>query len=118
MGDEGREGLWKLLVGGVSMSIWTGPQFPNTSFVWTSHNSPEQVFLDCGEGCLWRLDKDPTEHADVSTVSANARRLSNMKALAQKANATTFSPDRGHADDLACTTAQSKWNNFWGPFLD
>jgi arylsulfatase B len=115
--DEGDAGLWKLMVGALSMDVWTGPHYPNDTAAWTAENSPEQLFFDCGEGCLWRLDQDPTEHFDVSKHPANAKRIAQMKAAAEAANATTFSPNRGQADPLACTTAKTKWNNFWGPFL-
>ena len=64
--DEGEAGLWKLLVGAVSMNIWTGPHFPNVTAIWNASNSPEQLFFDCKEACLWRLDHDPTEHVDLA----------------------------------------------------
>ena len=115
--DEGDEGLWKVLIGGVSMDYMTGPHFPNDTTAWTAHNSPEQLFLDCGEACLWRIDQDPTENEDLSKDPANLERIQKMKTAAEAANATTFSPNRGTTDRLACTTAQGKWGNFWGPFL-
>jgi len=115
--DEGAGGLWKLMVGDLSMAMWTGPQFPNSSYAWSSHNSPEQRFEACGAACLWRLDQDPTEQHDVAGEQANAERVARMKALAEAANKTVFSPQRGDAVALACDTARNKWNNFWGPFL-
>lgn len=116
--DEGKDGLWKLMVGGESMAIWTGPKSPNTTHEWTENSSPEKLFHDCLPYCLWRIDQDPTEHYDVASDPANAERITKMLALAAAANKTTFSPDRGTTDKLACTTAKGKWDNFWGPFLD
>ena len=63
------------------------------------------------------LTLTPTLTLDHAQDPANAGRIAKMKAAAEAANATTFSPNRGSSDRLACTTAQTKWCNFWGPFL-
>lgn len=112
--DVSQGNLWKLLVNGESMAIWTGPEFPNASTA-TEGTTAETVFFDCDEGCLYELDQDPTERADVASVYPQV--FAELKRLAEDFNATVFSPDRGAVETLACTTAQTTYQNFWGPFL-
>ena len=63
--DEGSDGLWKLVLGQLSMNGWTGPQFPNVTTDWMA----EDTWGDCGleTGCLFNLGEDPTEHNDVAS---------------------------------------------------
>jgi arylsulfatase I/J len=116
--DEGKDGLWKVLQESiVPMSGWQGPVWPNA----TTTEFQKQIDRSCGgaNGCLYRIDVDPTEHKNVAQEPANAGRLKNMKQLLQRMNATTFSPDRGQVDfEASCGAAYHKWQGFWGPFLE
>merc|ERR1711918_118010 len=112
--DEGTDGVWKLLVNEIPMDVWTGPSFPNTTDPTQWAHSPEFVFAHCGSGFLFNLSADPSEHADLATKFPDR-----LKALQEKAgahNGTTFSPNRGAPQRSCCTTAQQKYQNFWGPF--
>mmetsp|Transcript_13788 Transcript_13788/g.50210 ORF Transcript_13788/g.50210 Transcript_13788/m.50210 type:complete len:561 (+) Transcript_13788:81-1763(+) len=62
--DEGDQGLWKLVLGQLSMNGWTGPQWPNATTDWAAQNS----WAECGvdTGCLFELRADPTEHNDLA----------------------------------------------------
>ena len=110
--DHGRAGLWKLLLGRQSQAGWTGLHSPNTSSAWNSSTSVS----DCGAGCLFRLDVDPTEH--VNLAEHELARVASMKASIVKHNTSTFSPHRGvpHMEE-ACKVALGSYGGFWGPFL-
>jgi hypothetical protein len=93
----------------------------------------------CGNGCLFRLDLDPEERSDVA--SSNAARVTQMQSRirtlasyvmstgmnyndqylaaggAGAAPVTTCTGDCGWQGE-ACHTALTKYQNFWGPFVD
>jgi len=114
--DQGAEGIWKLLVNEIPMDVWTGPRFPNTTDPADWQQSPEFVFAHCGNGCLFNLSSDPSEHIDLAADFPH--RLQHLRKLARGYNASVFSPNRGSPQRSACTTAQTTHKNFWGPFLD
>lgn len=118
--DFGQAGVWKLLTGRNPMSGWQGPYFPNRSTpagLWG--DSMRNHTHDCGEdGCLFRLDVDPTEQTDRRGM-ASLTIASSMHALLQTLNRGTFSPYRGPNEDnvsAACAAAQS-YGGVFGPFL-
>jgi len=114
--DRGDAGLWKLILGGVPYNGWQGPWYPNAT-------SPSQQYgiLDCGlTGCLFRLDKDPTEHNDVAGDEKEI--ASELLAAIKTLNTTTFSPYRGAGEatqnvTVPCDVAERKYGGFYGPFL-
>mmetsp|Transcript_100598 Transcript_100598/g.288277 ORF Transcript_100598/g.288277 Transcript_100598/m.288277 type:complete len:575 (-) Transcript_100598:574-2298(-) len=115
----GTGGLWKLLVNGESMAIWQGPKYPNATSAAGFGElglSPEAIFEDCNEGCLYKLDEDPHEISDIADQYPDL--LAELQAKSQAYNETVFSPDRGTAQTIACDAAQGPWANFWGPFLN
>jgi hypothetical protein len=77
---------------------------------------------DCGgQGCLFRLDRDPTEHVDL--VSVNASLAEELLQLLKVHNETTFSPYRGPGEQnqdvgAACTAAVDRYGGFFGPFVN
>jgi len=113
-------GLWKLVLDANPMSGWTGVYYPNAS-------TPSNAFAfnsveGCGSlGCLFRLDEDPSEHIDVSSMNETIAR--EMISLVRSLNTTTFSPDRGPGEsqvsiaDAACDAALRDHNGVFGPFI-
>ena len=117
--DEGKDGLWKLLYEDVLMSGWQGPRFPNltvTTFFQGSVSHCGSPARGGSGGCLYRLDEDPTEHADVAALYPE--RVAAMLATLSKHNATVFSPYRGPWDPKVCVAAIGRWGGFWGPWLE
>jgi len=112
------KGVWKLLTGRNPMNGWQGPLFPNASTnssLWRFNN-----IYDCGEeGCLFRLDEDPTEQSDLRLAQPEiaAAMLAEVRTL----NQTTFSPYRGpgeqNGDVAAACKAARGYGGFFGPFL-
>jgi arylsulfatase I/J len=122
--DEGEgRGIWKLLLGKSPMNGWQGPKFPNASTAKDAFNFTNTVF-DCGaEGCLFRVDQDPSEHHDLSGHANQTARMARMMAAMVVANSTTFSPDRGEGEGdkhitEACDAAIGRYGGFFGPFLN
>jgi hypothetical protein len=79
-------GLWKLLLGNVRAAAWQSESFPNA----TTGFFPTQ---DCGGGCLFKLQSDPSEYHDVAAAQPGL--VTKLKAAIAAAQATAFSPDRG-----------------------
>jgi len=113
--DEGADGVWKLLVNEIPMSVWTGPSFPNMTSPDMVH-TPENLFAHCGDGCLFNLTADPSERTDLAADFPDL--LKKLRDRAGYWNSTVFSPVRGSPQRSACTTAQTTHQNFWGPFLE
>ena len=53
-------GPWKLLTEAQRPSFWQGPSFPNGS----SHAS-ESTWAACADGCLFDVERDPTEQRNL-----------------------------------------------------
>lgn len=126
--DNGSEGIWKLLLGDQTMDGWQGPMYPNVSTKKSDFEMSDAFTAHCGaQGCLFRLDLDPSEHHDYLKVSP---RNSSLSALAARMldsirahNATTFSPERGPGEndpkvvDTPCSVALNQYGGYFGPFL-
>merc|ERR1711964_175254 len=99
MGDAGGDrGIWKLLTGLQTMDGWQGPQFPNATTPKDAFTFTDAYIADCGAtGCLFRIDTDPGEHTDLSSV--NASMAAEMLETLRGFNSSTFSPDRGPGED-------------------
>lgn len=116
--------LWKVLVGAVWQSGWTGPEFPNNT---KGANGKIPDFNDfttnCSASksgaCVFDLVADPTEHTDLSDSPQHADVLKRLMAEMESASKTVYSPDRGNVDHRACEVAMSAkgWGGFWGPWL-
>jgi len=105
-------GLWKLLIGPIPMDGWQGPHYPNAStLAWAA----EASIRNCGGGCLFNLDVDPTEHQNLAIEQPE--RVQSMLATIRRHNSTAFSPDRGKPDyEGACRAAMERYRGFWGPW--
>jgi arylsulfatase I/J len=131
---------YKLLTGKIPYSRWTGPSYPNCStwasdlqgggpvFVDTkvlgsafpySFNDTEYARAiwqqDCGDGCLFDIEKDPTEHVDLAKVMP--KKLKELQTELAKANLTLFLPDRGEMRPQACQV-YAEHGGYYGPFVD
>ena len=74
-------GRWKLLLGRQGGAGYDGPLFPNAS---SPSNDPHGQVLECGGGCLFDLEADAGEHADLagaqpSVVAALTARLAELR---------------------------------------
>jgi len=103
-------GRYKLITGLQEMSGWQGPFFPNSTF-WEA----ELALQNCGNGCLFDIYADPTEHFDLA--KSNPTTAAELLAKIQEAQKTVFDPYRGQADPRACEAVRGKNKGFWGPFL-
>lgn len=103
--------LWKLLIGRIPLAGWTGPKYPNG----TAAVTPT---VDCGAGCLYDLQADPTEHFDLGADPAHSAVKTELYTMIRQHNATTFTPDRGAVDPAACTAAREKYDGFCGPWVE
>jgi len=116
-------GQFKLIVGVQSQTMWTGPVFPNATGEQPLYSpnddfpiDDEKQFLhDCGEGCVFNIISDPTEHVDLASAKPAL-----LKTLVQKLaqlNKGNFVPARGAEDPQACVVALDQWHGVLGPFL-
>ena len=103
-------GGYKLLLGTLAQSGWTGQVFPNL----TSHWDPDRSIEHCGNttatGCLFFIETDPGEHHNLASERPDVWHKM-MKRLLQ-VNETFFAPDRGEKDPAACTTALNRYGGF------
>ena len=112
-------GNLKLVTGiQVAMTIFTGPQYPNSS---TPYETEKVPYFDCSTpskpyGCLFNLTADPTEHHDLAlTRTEDALRL--LRRL-QNVSRTYFDPSRGTEDPRACVRMMGVNRGFFGPWLE
>ena len=112
--DKGAAGLWKRLEGNQHYAGWTAPAWPNA----TAHHTPDAA--DCSPFCLFRLDTDPHERADLQPNASSGAAAAIAQELAEKmvaARATGFHPVRGPQDPQACVTGMAKYGGYWGPWV-
>lgn len=103
-------GRFKLVRGHMANGAWPGPTTPNGS-------KPAEVAVDCGAGCLFDLDADPTEHVDLAQQKPTL--LRHLRALAAKYDETVYqSPGSSKPDPAAKAAARSRYGGFWGPWQD
>ena len=109
---------WKLLLGGVAPSLWTGSVYPTAS----SQRDVAPPGLACGDpaagtgpGCLFNVLTDP--HETVDAALANPRIVQELRALIAAAQGAVYSPDRGAADAERFCTQVIENGGFVGPFL-
>eukprot|EP00937_MAST-01D_sp_MAST-1D-sp2_P004148 g4148.t1 len=93
LGEGEQRALWKLLVGRIPLGGWTGPKYPNGTGASTPTVGCGTPGVDGGKGCLYNLDADPTEHDNLGGDDRYAAVATQLFAMLQKHNATTFSPD-------------------------
>ena len=102
-------GDYKIITGSLNFSVWTSPQSPNTT------TGQLHVIENCGDGCLFNIKADPTEHVNLATKMPDV--LKEMQNKLKKYQETYFNPDRGKRAPEACDAAINKYGGFWGPFV-
>jgi len=107
--DKGEAGLWKLLTGTVPADGYSTLDWPNPR----SGGFPSR---HCGDGCLFRIDIDPTENSDVAANHSDI--LAELATMRDAAQQTVFMPDRGPQDPQSCVAALERYGGFWGPWVD
>mmetsp|Transcript_33336 Transcript_33336/g.87426 ORF Transcript_33336/g.87426 Transcript_33336/m.87426 type:complete len:117 (+) Transcript_33336:1486-1836(+) len=114
----------KLIMGiSVSMAVFTGPQFPNSSTPWTNNNSIKVPSYACSRpfktACLFNVTADPTEHNDLwqELPDVMASMLDRLRTISK----SRFDPLRGGGDKRACAqmvkNADSRNVGYFGPWL-
>eukprot|EP00438_Fugacium_kawagutii_P035354 Skav207503 [mRNA] locus=scaffold334:334377:335510:- [translate_table: standard] len=128
---------YKLITGKQPYMAHTGPLYPNCSTVasMSSGNGPdfidfsvleEKIDLgdsfywrgDCGRGCLFNVEEDPSESKDLSQDPDQQDRMTKMINTLAEFNQTLFMPDRGETDVKACYSAMLNGGGHFGPFVD
>lgn len=115
IGDVGQvggliSGGYKLLLGTLAQSGWTGPSFPNVTSKWDPDRSIEHCGNTTETGCLFYIESDPGEHHNVAGERPEIWHRMMQRLL--QINETFFAPDRGEKDARACTTALSRYGGF------
>ena len=105
----------KLITGtAVSMTMWTGPQYPNAS---TPADIPKYACTTpYRRACLFNVTADPTEHNELS-----AQRPDDAKMLLEallNSSKSFFNPKRGDGDQRACKQMEGPNRGFYGPWLE
>ena len=103
-------GDYKILTGDIQSATWGGPFSPNTTA-----NPGRYTIAHCGEGCLYNIIEDPTEHHNLA--ESNPAKLKEMQNKLAQYQATHFHPDRGRKWPGACTAALDQYGGFWGPYV-
>jgi len=131
---------YKLVTGTQVYSAWQGELYPNCSTVTnvgrdgpafvdlkvfnrklTTSSDPATVRRttqeqDCGAGCLFNVERDPTEHEDLASDPAHADMLRHLQEELARLNKSVFNPKRGAPDLNACYKAMDI-GGFYGPFV-
>ena len=104
-------GDFKIVTGAIGRSGWTGPSFPNGSTPIGCN-----LRVNCADGCLFNIKRDPTEHYDLATLLPGV--LMEMQSKLAHYQSTHFNPERGSVWPGACDAAINRYRHYWGPFLD
>ncbi len=101
---------YKLLRGFLGREAgWTGPKYPNAT-QWDSMNATQ----DCGRGCLYNIQVDPTEHENLA--ASMPAKLDELLRRSDEISRTVFHPARGKPDPRACKAAVDN-GGYWSPWL-
>ena len=121
-GDGGA--LHKLVTGWQLDTGWTGPTYPNRTGHQPLPSLPASLYPprkfgtwahDCGDGCLFDVAADETEHHDLA--ASQPALLATMHARLVELNQALYEPDRGEGDPAACAAAEDKYGGFYGPWM-
>mmetsp|Transcript_29342 Transcript_29342/g.68075 ORF Transcript_29342/g.68075 Transcript_29342/m.68075 type:complete len:689 (+) Transcript_29342:92-2158(+) len=128
---------FKLVTGKQPYMAHTGPLYPNCSTVgrFMSGGGPDFIDFgvlefkvdlgdesywrgDCGSGCLYNLETDPSESQDLSKDPQYHDQLTKMIAALSEFNKTLFMPERGETEAEACYSIMLNGGGHFGPFVD
>eukprot|EP00658_Telonema_sp_P-2_P013108 TRINITY_DN14971_c0_g2_i7.p1 TRINITY_DN14971_c0_g2~~TRINITY_DN14971_c0_g2_i7.p1 ORF type:complete len:199 (-),score=47.13 TRINITY_DN14971_c0_g2_i7:336-932(-) len=106
----------------VSSLVEDGPVFTdlkifNRKILYSSNDSVNDRVTfthDCGHGCLFDVQHDPSELHDLAGDPEHATRLQKMKL--HLSQVSLFSPDRGNMTSLACQSGVHN-GGYYGPFV-
>lgn len=126
---------YKLVTGKQPYMVHLGPLYPNCSTVSSLKEGHGPDFVDfalfgykpdlgdeaywrgdCGHGCLFDVERDPTEENDLSGNPDFTERLENMMKELAVHNGTLFLPGRGETHLSACQSAMYNGGGHFGPF--
>ena len=102
-------GDFKIMTGSQANACWAGPQYPNSS------DPTCRTTINCGDGCLFNIKEDPTEHNNIA--AQNPEKLKELQQRLAEMNNGFFDPDRQGGDTNVAKDAAEKYGGFWGPFL-
>lgn len=129
---------YKLIIGSQVSAQWTGPVYPNCSGMATQPYVDDFKIMDvrmrvsedpaaaldlygghdCGDaGCLYNIETDPTEHADLASSPEHAKKRTEMREQLRELNKGLFLPHRGEMSSDACLVGASV-GGYYGPFVD
>jgi arylsulfatase B len=119
----------------VASAYWQGPDFPNASYTawmaslggaWWTNSSQNCGSIDTkGDGCLFNIKEDETEHVDLSKTQP--AKLEELRARVIELRRTLFNPDRcaPYSSVGGCAEAKALWvaaigknGGYFAPFLD
>ena len=128
---------YKLVTGKQPYMVHTGPLYPNCTTVgrFVSGGGPDFVDFgvlekkidlgdahywrgDCGDGCLFNIEEDPSESHDLSQDPKYQAQLKQMIGTLADFNKTLFLPERGETDVKACYSMMLNAGGHFGPFVD
>lgn len=104
-------GDYKLILGVQSYGFWQGPVYPNAS---TNHAA--EVTFDCGDGCLFNIQDDPSEYNDLA--KSQPEKLNMMRDLFIARNKTMFQAPKIIIPDATakCDSYAASHGGFGGPY--
>eukprot|EP00755_Sulcionema_specki_P037438 Sspe_Gene.22930::Locus_8817_Transcript_1_1_Confidence_1.000_Length_1687::g.22930::m.22930 len=112
------KGRYKLIVGEMTQTGWTGPQYPNNTGLQPTYPALVPIGswkYNCNDGCLFDIFADPTEHNDLAPEQLLLVRK--LRARLDELNGGNYDPDRGTSNSTACAVAENKYGGFYGPFI-
>ncbi|CAE7326290.1 Arsb [Symbiodinium sp. KB8] len=116
------KGNYKLIVSKeAGFASWAGERFPNSS---SSKSPVEGVSMKCGDGCLFDVVEDPTEHHELSASMPEKVQELMADYLAAKQSFFTnndtgvMSCPPGISMPCACWMVQHKYGGFFGPYQE
>jgi len=131
-------GDWKLLLGKVNLSEYTGPYYPNATSARSGHQVLSSHIADCSHGCLYRVGvssasagedviEDTEERNDVSKLYPE-KVVAMKKALMTARQSFYVNHEKGHNSaacrhlpknaDCGCWMAKNYYGGFYGPFQE
>lgn len=106
-------GRHKVVTGVQPMTGWTGPTYPNNTGPQPQYFPVLTWKYDCGSGCLYDIEADPTEH--VNLASSQPELLANLTQRLAELNQGNQFPNRGKPTLRACERAVLN-GGYYGPF--